>query len=129
MVACSPWPAPNLENCSLAELETATRAAASGRSRDRMRAIRALAQGVEFLQVAEIFNVCPRTLERWVARFNRRGIDGLIDAPRSGAPPKIKPEETPELLDLLEHPEEAGTAHWTGKKFHGFLCHELGFER
>lgn len=124
----APWPTPNLENCSLAELETALGAAATGVSRDRLRAIRALALGHDFVQVADIFEVCERTLERWVERFNRRGIDGLIDAPRSGAPPKIRPEETRELLELLDHPEEVQVTHWTGKKFHGFLREELGIE-
>jgi transposase len=119
---------PNLENCSLAELETAIGAAATGRSRDRMRAIRALAHGYDLATVAGIFDVHERTVKEWINRFNRRGIDGLIDAPRSGAPPKIKPEESADLLELLEHPEEADTTHWTGKKFHGFLCNELGFE-
>lgn len=128
MVARSPWPAPNLENCSQAELETATRAAATGRSRDRMRAIRALAQGHDFIQVADIFGVCTRTLERWVERFNQRGLDGLIDAPRCGAPPKLKADEEAEILELLEHPEAVQVTHWTGKKFHGFLRDELGIE-
>jgi len=128
MVTRLPWPTPNLENCSLDELVTAMGAAATGCSRDRMRAIRALAHGHDFIMVADIFEVCERTLERWVERFNQRGIDGLIDAPRSGAPPKIKPDETAEILELIEHPEEVQVTHWTGKKFHGFLCHELGIE-
>jgi hypothetical protein len=49
MVARTPWPTPNLENCSLDELETAMGAAATGVSRDRMRAIRALAHGHDFI--------------------------------------------------------------------------------
>jgi transposase len=121
-------PQPNLENCSLAELEVATLAAASGRSRDRMRAIRALAQGAAPSGVAAIFNVHERTLGRWIERFNQRGIDGLLDAPRTGAPPRIKPEESEEILELLERPEQADVVHWTGKKFHGFLRQELGIE-
>lgn len=121
-------PQPNFENCSLAELETAMRAAATGRSRDRMRAIRALAQGHDHQTVAEIFTVHLRTLARWIARFNQRGIDGLIDAPRSGAPPKIPPAQTDALLELLEKPEQANQTHWTGKKFHGHLRRELELE-
>lgn len=103
-------------------------AAATGRSRDRMRAIRALGQGYDGATVAGIFDVHPRTLARWVERFNRRGIDGLIDAPRSGAPPKIRPDEAGEILEMLEHPENQNVTHWTGKKFHGFVRDELGIE-
>ena len=52
----------------------------------------------------------------------------MIDAPRSGAPPKIPPEQTDHLLDLLEHPERVDVTHWTGRKFHGHLREELGIE-
>lgn len=128
MVIRAPWPDPNLENCSLNELETSIGAAVTGRARDRLRAIRALAQGHDFVMVADIFEVCERTLERWVEAFNQRGLDGLFDAPRAGAPPKIKPEETKELLELIECPAEVQVTHWTGKKFHGFLRDELGIE-
>lgn len=126
MVVRAPQATPNFENCSLAELETAIGAAATGRSRDRMRAIRALGQGHDSQTVASIFDVHLRTIKGWIARFNRRGIDGLIDAPRSGTPPKIRPAEAREILEILEHPEREATAHWTGKKFHGFVRDQLG---
>ena len=119
---------PNYENCSLAELETAIGAAATGRARDRMRAVRALSQGHSPATVADIFDVHLKTLARWIKRFNRRGIDGLIDAPRSGAPAKIQAEEASEILDILEDPEQESVTHWTGKKFHGFVRDQLGIE-
>lgn len=119
---------PNFENCSRAELYTAMRAAASGRSRDRMRAMLALGDGFEGPTVAGIMGVTMRTLRRWIGQFNERGIDGLIDAPRSGAPRKIPAQQTGPLLDLLEHPEQAQVTHWTGRKFHGHLRDELGIE-
>lgn len=121
-------PQPNFENCSQEELRVAMRAAATGRERDRMRAMLALGQGFDFATVAGIFGVVGRTLGRWIQAFNRRGIDGLIDAPRSGAPPKIPREQSAELLELLDHPEQVGVTHWTGKKFHGHLRQELGIE-
>ncbi|MCH8922478.1 MAG: helix-turn-helix domain-containing protein [Planctomycetes bacterium] len=70
---------PNPENCSLRDLEVAANGARSRRSRDRMMAIRALLLSEAFESVYRIFIVSPRTLQRWVARFNERGIDGLID--------------------------------------------------
>lgn len=121
-------PQPNAENCSLAELETAMRAAASGRSRDRMRAVRALLLGESWESVMRIFEVCERTVERWVKRFNSSGIDGLTDKPRSGRPPAIADEKTDEYLDLLRNPDKAEQAHWTARKFHGHLRAEAGLE-
>lgn len=85
----------------------------------------ALVMGFPFLQVAELFGVDERTLRRWVLLFNRRGIDGLIDRPKSGRRRKIPREKVSEICGLLEDPTKASQVHWTGKKFHGFLKSEL----
>ena len=77
---------PNAENCSLAELETAAKAAASRRSHVRLMAIKTLFFGVSHDQAAGIFGITRRTLSRWIQQFNTQGIDGLIDKPRSGRP-------------------------------------------
>jgi len=124
----SQWPKPNAENCSLAELETAMRAAASPRSRDRMRAIRALILGEAWEGLVRIFEIDDRTLRRWVRRFNGSGIDGLVDRPRAGRPRKIQGAHVEQCLDLIEHPDKAGQTHWTGKKFHGHLRQTLQLE-
>lgn len=121
-------PQPNAENSTLTELDTAMRAAASGRSRDRMRAIRALILGENWDSIARIFEVCDRTLTRWVDRFNDRGIDGLLDLPRPGRPTAIADEHDALCLELVEHPEKAEQTHWTGRKFHGHLRNELQIE-
>ena len=119
---------PNAENCSMAELETAMLGARSGRSRDRMRAIRALILGQSEEVVAVVFAVSPRTLERWVGRFNRWGIDGLIDRPRPGRPRKIDPGDSSHYRQLIQDPERAGQTHWTAVKFHGSLRREFDLE-
>lgn len=121
-------PRPNPENCTMAELETAMYAAASARSRDRMRAIRALILGEAWASVARIFEVCERTLARWVKRFNESGIDGLVDRPRSGRPGAIGTGEEARCVELVENPAKAGQTHWTARKFHGHLREELKIE-
>lgn len=103
-------------------------AARSPRSRDRMRAIRALILGQSEEDVALIFQISERTLERWVGRFNRWGIDGLLDRPRPGPPRKIDPENTSHYRQLIEDPQQAGQTHWTAVKFHGYLQRELQVE-
>ena len=69
------------------------------------------------------------TLWQWIQRFNRRGIDGLIEAladqPRSGRPRKIPALIQPELQALVEKPADVGVTHWTGKKFQGFLTTQV----
>lgn len=116
---------PNRENCTLKELETASRAAASLKSHVRMMAIKALMLGLSHDQVARLYDTTRRNLSRWVGRFNQRGIDGLLDRPRSGRPPKITAEKTAAFVDLIRHPELADETHWTGKKFHGYLTQTL----
>ena len=119
---------PNAENVSLRDLQIALNAARSGRSRDRMVAIRALILGEAYETVYRIFNVSQRTLQRWVARFNEAGIDGLIERPRPGRPRKIPPERASALCESFAHPESAGQLHWTAKKFHGYLNDQVGVE-
>jgi len=112
----------------MAELSAAIRAAASVRSAQRMTAIRALIEGLSRGDVCRVFNVTGKTLSDWVRRFNARGIDGLVDAPRSGRSRRIPREKTAELCALIEQPERAKETHWTGKKFHGYLREALDLE-
>jgi transposase len=118
---------PNAENCSIGELDIAAQAAISRRSHVRLMAMKALLMGVARTKVAEIFGVCMRTLSSWIGRFNEAGIDGLIEQERCGRPRKITHELSALYEELIEYPELANEAHWTGKKFHGYLTKELEF--
>ena len=84
-----------------------------------------LAKGIDPESVAEVFSITRRTLTRWISQFNEQGIDGLLDKPKPGRPRKIDPARSKKYRDLVEHPEKANQAHWTGKKFHGYLRDEL----
>ena len=117
--------APNLENCSLTELEVAAKAAPSRRSHVRLMAIRALTLTIPAEQVAALYSVSLRSLNNWVRRFNQQGIDGLIEGARTGRPPKITPEQSAHYCQLIEQPELADQLHWTAVKFHGYLRQEL----
>ena len=94
----------------------------------RMLAIRTLLLGFDREQVAAIHQVSDETLRRWILAFNDRGIDGLIDAPRPGRPPKIPADKTDELREALDDPSQAERTHWTGRAFHGFVCKTLNAE-
>jgi transposase len=122
------WIKPNPHNCTLAELDTAIKAAASGRSRDRFHAIKALLMGLDALAVATLYNVTGRTLRAWIRAFNAQGLDGLTDRPRPGGPRKIPGDMDERLCDLIARPSQAEITHWTAKKFHGYLSEELQIE-
>jgi transposase len=119
---------PNAENCSSAELDAAIKAAVSHRSKDRLHSIKAIIMGFAPAQVAELFGVTERTLRIWVAAFNTQGIDGLTDKARPGRPHAIDAQHEESLVDLLHHPDKAQIAHWTAKKFHGYICKQLECE-
>ncbi len=91
-------------------------------------AIRALALNIAHEQVAALYSVSPRSLNNWINRFNKRGINGLIEGARSGRPPKITPEQSAHYRQLIEQPELADRLHWTAVKFHGYLRQELQHE-
>lgn len=118
---------PNLENCPREEFTLALKCAGRAAVR-RMMAMLELGNGVPFETVLLIHDICERTLERWIADFNGFGIDGLLDEERTGRPPAIAPEKRADLKDLVLNPARAGYAHWTGRKFHGWLRRELGEE-
>ncbi len=119
---------PNAENCSIEELDVAIGATASKKTYRRLYAIKSLVIGVDHDTVAELFDVTRRSLSEWVRRFNARGIDGLLERPRSGRPRKIKPQQSERYRALIDQPDHAGQIHWTAKKFHGYLRDELDHE-
>lgn len=119
---------PNAENCSQAALETAMHCTPHKRSAMRMLAIKTLLFGVDFETVCGIHAIADKTLSRWIAAFNERGIDGLIERRRSGRPRKITKENVEVLTDFLDQPEACDETHWTGRKFHGFVRDDLGYE-
>lgn len=119
---------PNSQNCSMAELQVAIKAAPSQRSVFRMQAIKALVLGVDHETVAELYSVSRQTLLVWIKAFNAQGIDGLIEKQRPGRPRKIPEHQTERLVDLMRHPDQADLAHWTAKKFHGYLRERLQLE-
>ena len=116
---------PNAHNCSLAELETAMHTAPRQPAFMRFKAIHTMLRGFDHATVAGVFDVTRETLNRWIKKFNQRGIDGLIDAPRPGRPPHITPTQKRHYRELIEHPEKADQTHWTARKFCGYLREQL----
>lgn len=106
----------------------AAQCAPSRRSHVRMMAIKALLLGLEFEQVMSLFGKSRRTVTRWIAAFNERGIDGLIEGKRTGRKRVIGPELVARCRELIEEPSKAGQEHWTGRKFHGYMRENLGQE-
>ena len=91
-------------------------------------AIKALTLGISHEQDSVLFGLNEDPVSRRLKRFDERGIDGITEGHRSGRPQKIKPEQSREYRELILHPEYAGEAHWTGRKFHGYLTEQCQLE-
>ena len=68
-----------------------------------MMAIKALGMGVSHQQVAKLFDVNRDSVSRWVRWLNQRGIDGLIERPHTGRPPKVDTERGKEYEEVVIH--------------------------
>ena len=57
-----------------------------------------------------------QTLRDWVLRYNEHGLDGLVDRPRDGRPPKLDEQEKAELLHIVlagSEPDVSGISAYT----------------
>lgn len=55
-------------------------------------------QGWRVARIAQEVKLCDRTVRRWIERFNREGLAGFEDEPRSGRPPTYTHEQVGEVV-------------------------------
>jgi hypothetical protein len=71
-----------------AELDHAHRTAKHGRLRIRaLIVLLAAERGMVAADIAAVVRMHEETVRRWLVRYQAEGLEGLTDAPRSGAPP------------------------------------------
>ena len=79
----------------------------------RARIVLACAQGTDNKVVASRQRVTPQTVSKWRARFVQDRLDGLLDAPRSGAPRTLDDARVDAVIaKTLESVPQAAT-HWS----------------
>jgi len=91
----------------------------------RSRIVLACAQGADNSEVARRYRVTRQTVGKWRRRFLERGLDGLLDEPRPGAPRKLDDARIERLIatTLNERPREA--THWSTR----LLATKLGISQ
>ena len=79
----------------------------------RAKIILQLSEGMSPTDVAAAQRTTPKTVHRWRNRFEKEGIDGLLERPRSGRPTVLDKEVIDRVLYLTTKriPEEA--THWS----------------
>ena len=81
---------------------------------ERAKIILKCLQGERVHEIAKELQVRPNTVIEWRRRFEKEGIKGLKDQPRSGKPARHDAVFRGEVLNTLEHPPPAGQARWDG---------------
>jgi len=81
---------------------------------ERAKIILKCLQGERVHKIAKDLQVRPNTVIEWRRRFEKEGIEGLKDQPRSGKPARYGAVFRGEVLNALELPPPAGQARWDG---------------
>ncbi len=97
-----------------AELGSLTRRhkTAQGLAR-RARIVLASAEGLENKTIAERLGVTADTVGLWRRRYSERGLDGLYDEPRSGAPRTIGDDAIAETIRLTLETTPRDATQWS----------------
>ncbi len=79
----------------------------------RARLILACSAGDTDSAVARRLDLTRQTVGKWRARFVARGVDGLLDEPRPGAPRKIGDADVERVLTLTLESTPSDATHWS----------------
>ena len=77
--------------------------------RRRRLAVSRIRSGYTQEEVADFFDVCLRSVERWMQAYREHGMAGLKAKPHPGRPPKLSVAEERQVLRWFRHsPQEFG---------------------
>ncbi|WP_165986923.1 IS630 family transposase [Streptomyces sp. YIM 98790] len=80
----------------------------------RARIVLPCAEGRPNSQVAQELGISRQTVRKWRSRFAADRLEGLVDAPRSGAPRRITDEQVESLVArTLDQAPPSGDSHWS----------------
>jgi len=79
----------------------------------RARIVLACAEGIENNAVAERLSVTKQTVSKWRGRFVKYRLEGLLDAPRTGAPRTIEDERVEAVVAKTLESMPQGATHWS----------------
>ena len=79
----------------------------------RARIVLACAEGQDSKAVASRQRVTPQTVGKWRARYVELRLDGLLDAPRSGAPRTIDDAQVDAVIAKTLESVPDGATHWS----------------
>jgi len=85
----------------------------AARAAERAKIILGSAAGKAKQEIADQLGIARQTVRRWEKRFLQKGTKGLDDAPRSGRPRRIQPEQIAQILHKTTQETPADSTHWS----------------
>ena len=96
----------------------------------RMRAVKAVLQGMSVQDVAKAYSTHRSTVHRWVSRYTQQnGAQGLVRKPGSGRPPKLARLDKEDLFSIVLQPASRfgyETDFWTCKRLRQVIQNQFG---
>jgi len=115
---------------AIAELDELYRTTRDVRVRTRAQMVLlAGEQGLLAREIATIVRKDEQTVRRWLKRYMAEGINGLQDAPRSGASGKVTPAYHEKLIQTVrQRPRSLGQPYslWTLQRLADYMAQETG---
>lgn len=107
----------NLSKEEQMELELILRSKkAESRMKERARIIMLWHEGKSYDQTTAICNIHREAIAKWRKRFHSLGLEGLLDAPRSGAPKRIKESQKNKVIQLACSKPNGGYSNWSQQR-------------
>ena len=97
----------------------------------RAQAVRDVVQGRRLQTVSDTLHLTYSALRKWVHRFAHQGVQGLVDRPRPGRPPKVTCALAQPLNRLVDQdPLQHGSSHsqWSGQELAAALARQAGVQ-
>jgi transposase len=114
---------------ALPTLDTFLKQTKEARIFRRAQAVRAVVQGHRLQTVSDSLHFAYSALRKWVHRFANQGVQGLVDRPRPGRPPKVTCALAHHLDRLVDQdPLEHGSSHsqWSCQELATVLARQTG---
>jgi transposase len=102
---------------------------ASVRLVHRAKIVQLASQGQTIPQITAELACAPNVVRKWFQRFQERGLAGLEDAPRSGAPCRYTAEQKAQVVAAARtRPQALGLAYrsWTFERLAAYVQEHLG---
>jgi transposase len=96
----------------------------------RLYAVYQMALGATSRDLEKIYNVSFKSVCNWVHAFNKYGVDGLKDEPKSGRKPRLTNEQIETIKETILNKKPSdynyNTSTWTGPLIMDFIAKQFG---